>query len=133
MEKIIITATIAGPIEEVMNYFSDLNAYSEVHPIIYFNQTIGSNKYLIKERALYILPISYKVDVNITKKTIRYFAQPVGILDLEIIYNFGSSKKLETQIEETISIEGFYLFRKFLAWYIKPIHLKLFENLKNKF
>jgi len=112
LEKITITDKIDGPIEEVMRYFSDLSAYTEVHPIIYFNQTIGTNKYLIKERALYILPISYKVDVSIRKKTIRYFAQPVGILDLEIIYNFESSGKLETQIEETISIGGFYFFRK---------------------
>lgn len=116
-----------------MFYFSNLDAYAELHPIIYSNQTIGTNKYLIRERALYILPISYKVDVSINQKTIRYFARPIGILDLEIIYNFTSANEVETKIEETISIRGFYLFRKLLAWYIKPIHLELLENLKKKF
>ena len=116
-----------------MPYFSNLSKYSELHPIIYSNQTIGINKYSIKDRVLYILPISYKVNLSIEKDKIRYFAQPIGILDLEIIYNFVERSKSKTLIEESINIDGLLPFRKLLAWYIKPIHLKLLENLKQKF
>src|SRR6478735_10562220 len=133
-----INSTIEAPAEQLYPYFSDLEKFGELHPLIKsvkkFNDglilvtehipligTLGfDNKYVVEVIASPLNKVTYKIRLPLWVR-------------LTIDFSFVPSNAIPTVLTETIVIKGIFPARLVLGVMIKKYHQMILDELKAQY
>ncbi len=129
----ILVHDLNAPVEKIFPFFSDMDKFVGVHPVIYKCTCLGGNEYRLFERlslAFFKISFSYLVTLEksvINQQVVMYSKIRRGAT-LRLTFDFTEAKNT-TRITETVDFDGppgiSTLFIKFLT----RMHNNLIENL----
>lgn len=123
MKKTTLSYKVPFPSKSLIETFSDLNKYAQVHPLILKAEKtkIDPNKYKITERPFKYVPIkiSYQATVRSNKDEVEYLISKIPFTKLTIKYAFLSLNTETTEIKCSIQLQSkligkTILFRKLI-------------------
>ena len=123
-------------IHELFQYLSDMQKFTDVHPVIYKAELIGENEYLIYEKLKFLMipfKFTYKAILKNVEldKTVSMYSEVQKGVHLNLRFDFKTLNQ-KTEITETVEIKANPITKLILGNTIKRAHRKLFENIEKK-
>lgn len=127
---------VSQPLPVVEGMLTDLVAFGQLHPLMERVESLGQGLYRVYE--FKPLPLGLKirfhydalVSIETESRSILYQAWPNG-MQIEIRFKLSeSTDAVSTVVEESVRIQGFFLFIGLLKKAVMESHKTLFANMK---
>jgi hypothetical protein len=121
---------------EAYNYFSDIDKFVSIHPVIYKCAPIEENAYLLYERLKFAgLGISFSYKVVFESRTphlqVIMFSEIRKGARLKLIFDFRSNND-QTILTETLWFDGYAVIKPFFIPFLAKTHIEMIKNLNTQ-
>ena len=125
---------IKKPSNQVFDILSDMNKFTEVHPVISEIKSIKDGSYLIHETLKFgFIPFSFTYPAtveSINPNKVSFQATVMKVVTIKMDFNIQSDND-HSIIEEKISIKSILPVKGIIRKVFKEQHEKLFKNIED--
>jgi hypothetical protein len=133
MEQKVLKHNIPYPVTSVYPYFSDINKFVSIHPVIYKCDPVSIKEYKLYEKlslGLFKVSFSYIVIMETTAHNVKVVMFSIirkGVT-LRLTFDFTTTPG-GTEIIETVEFSGPFGIGGFFLNFLTKVHRKIVDNL----
>ncbi len=132
----ILKHQIEQPVENVFPFFSEIEQFVSIHPVIYKCEPLSANEYQLFEQ-LSLMGFKTRFSYNVIFEKIVPNQQVIMCsnirkgVHLRLTFDFECNKEKTTQIVETVDFKGPAIIDPLFLKFLAKTHLKMVENLRS--
>jgi len=127
---------VKGKLSDIFPYFSDLQQYKAVHPVVYQVDECSEKTFLFYEKLnllVYTYHFTYTVlldEVDYLKKVVMYSEVKKGV-NLHLTFSFVEQGDY-VLIKEEVDLKSSLLVKCLFLPFFKRIHMKMFKEIARR-
>ena len=129
----ILHFSVKKPIAFVFEHLSNMDKFTEIHPVIYKVEALGQNNYLIFEKLTFaFIPYAFtypaQVRSNYENYSVTMRAHVMKLVSINIVFELKTEGDT-TLVKETVEFRSFLPLQPLLKLIFKKQHSEFFSRL----
>ena len=130
MAQTILVHNIERKVEEVYPYFSSMEQFVSIHPVIYKCDALAENQYVLYERQMgFSFSYSVCIEQALHNKQVVYYSEIIKGVTLKLVFDFEDEGD-NTRITETVTFTGPFFVKSMFLAFLTKMHIRLVDNIK---